>query len=345
MIQSATWSRTRAPGDLKEVWLEIRNKNRAGAFNSLNMQNVLLIDELGDAITISGPGSGFSSVPCRDDRARFGSLAAGDSACIVGRLNVSALAGYLTGPRDFDAELILRNGDSYPVDNSFPATIAPDYEFDRVSIRDLGPTLSRVRSFPLHDIGGFPAGIQGRYLVRSGNVGPLSAYGEVSELSRDSEPGCRSLDSSGCLAHERFLEIDIDLLQTELALPRIVVPSASLIPGSARHLQVWVNDRMELPTASPGRQFFAIVDASDIADESDETNNLICVNCVKTADAASVAGVHVRLPEGVDVDSMFPITVLNAARKLPASFPRLYEIRERIIPDLGHPVIPDVPLP
>jgi hypothetical protein len=55
--------------------------------------------------------------------------------------------------------------------------------------------------------------------------------------------------------------------------------------------------------------------------------------------------VLVRLPQGVDVDRLFPITVLDAARKLPAGFPRLYEIRERIIPDLGHPLTPTVPLP
>lgn len=347
MIQSATWSQARrfSERDFKEVWLEIRNKNRAGAFNTLNIQNVLLIDELGDSIVISGPESRFTNVPCGDDLARFGSLAAGSSACIVGLLNTNRIAGYMTGPRNFDAEITLRNGDSYPVDNIFPATVAPDYEFDRVSIRDLGPTLSRVWSHPLHNIGGFPEGLQGRYLVRSGNVGPLSAYGEVSELSTDSDPSCRTLGSSNCLYHERFIEIDIDLLQTELALPLIIVPSASRIPGSERDLQVWVNDRMELPTASPGRQFFALIDASDIADESDESNNLICVNCVQTADAEFARGVRVRLPEGVDVDSLFPITVRNAARKLPAGFPRLYEIREHIIPDLGHPLIPVVPLP
>jgi hypothetical protein len=102
---------------------------------------------------------------------------------------------------------------------------------------------------------------------------------------------------------------------------------------------------MALPTSSPGRQFFAIIDASDIADEDDETNNLFCVNCVKAADDVFITGMRVRLPEGVDVDSLFPITVRFAARKLPAAFPRLYAISERIIPDLGHPVIPDVAFP
>jgi hypothetical protein len=82
MIQSAKWSRTRAQSDHKEVWLEIRNKNRAGTFNSLDFQNVLLFDELGGGLVISGPAPRFSSVPCREDRATFAFLDPGESACI-----------------------------------------------------------------------------------------------------------------------------------------------------------------------------------------------------------------------------------------------------------------------
>jgi hypothetical protein len=345
MIQSARWSRTRALTNRKELWLEVRNKNRAGAFNSLDFQNVLLIDELGDALSIAGAVPRFSSVPCGDDRIPSSLLEAGASACLFAIVDADMLAGYLTGPRHFVAELDLRDVDGYPADNRFPATVAPDYTYDRVSIRSVVLRTWSASSVALHDIGGFPAGLQGRYLVRSGNVGPLSAYGAVSELPVESALFCRTLDSSDCLSHHRFLQTDIDLLQTELALPRIVVPSASLIPGSDRNLQVWVNEQLELPTSSPGRQFFAIVDASDIADESDETNNLICVNCVKEDEPGARTGVLVRLPQGVDVDRLFPITVLDAARKLPAGFPRLYEIRERIIPDLGHPLTPTVPLP
>lgn len=346
MIRSATWLKARPSENKKAVWIELRNKNTTGTINSLDIQNAFLIDEFGDLITLPlGSGSVFSNVPCGDDIGRFGSLEPGESGCLIGKIDASGVPGYMTGPINFDVEVILRNGDGYPADNTFPATISPDYEIARTSIRNRGPTRASFSARVLHALGGFPAGLQARYLARSGNSGSLSAFGAVSERSRDTDPDCTDLSSSSCAFVLDFLDLTFDLLQTELAVPLIVVPSASLIPGSDRRQQVWADNQLRLPTTSPGRQFFALMDSNDIADEGDETNNLWCVNCVPSADVEFPAGMLVRVPEGVDVDSMFPITVRDAARKLPAAFPRLYEVREIVIPDLGHPVVPDIPGP
>ncbi|MDH3451566.1 MAG: M4 family metallopeptidase [Gammaproteobacteria bacterium] len=339
-VQGGRWYAREISSDQKFLWLEVRNKNLAGSIQPVEILNIVLTDEVGDSIT--GTYGGFLPLPCASDTAAIGALGPGASACMRVRFGAGAISGYLLGPRTVDVELVMRRGDSYPPDNILPIRVLPDYTFERASIRNLDPTVARIRSIIFHQLGGFPAELQGRYLVRSGNVGALSTIAEVFTLGVDSPPNCTRNLSPTCDPGLDFLTADVNLLLKELALPKIVVPTATPVPGSDTALQVWMDAQGRLPTSSPGRQFFALIDSSDAAEEGDETNNLMCVNCVPSEDSV-VTGIIVRLPLGVPVDSLFPVTVRDAARKLPAGYPRLYEVRERLIPDLNGPIVPGLP--
>lgn len=150
---------------------------------------------------------------------------------------------------------------------------------------------------------------------------------------------------SSCLsdADQDFLTLNLAVSDASTGFPLVEVPAATRIPGATAGYQVWADVDGRLPTSDNDVQIFALIDSDDMIDERNESNNLVCINCVPSPSHSP--GVIVRLPLGTEIDDLFPPAYRSAARKLRAGFPRYYYYRDQYIRDLGDPVIPISALP
>lgn len=134
-----------------------------------------------------------------------------------------------------------------------------------------------------------------------------------------------------------------------MEMPRNQISGTSRLPGapsSSAVLQARFNDEGGLPELEGRYQVYLFLDPYDAVQETDETNNLLCVNCRRPGDIYGTP-VVVFLNDEVDTDGMFPEPYRAAAAKLKSPrpfvrFPERFE-RERLS---AYPVVePAIPLP
>lgn len=162
---------------------------------------------------------------------------------------------------------------------------------------------------------GTPAGLTGVYLERSTAHGPL-----VPVTGAPSAEVTLPADSWG---GPSFPSIPLTGDGWSEPPAPILLPAATPYPAypSWTHGRPGVIDfdsQGGLAMLEGVRQIYLLTDATDLAEESVEWNNLLCVNCVREGlrDDAE-AGVLVRLAPKTDTDALFPEPYRAAARRLP----------------------------
>jgi hypothetical protein len=125
--------------------------------------------------------------------------------------------------------------------------------------------------------------------------------------------------------------------------PPVIVSTWELDPSDPdrRRRQFWMDANGGLAELEGQVALFHLVDATDVVDEIDETNNLYCLNC--RTPASDQRGMTVRLRSVTDVDPLFPETYRAAARKLRSDPPRTFFPVFRFIPGLRYFVTPSFP--
>jgi hypothetical protein len=187
-----------------------------------------------------------------------------------------------------------------------------------------------------NSIGSFPVGLEGVYLTRSSARGPLGEIVGAARQTLEMEPTPLALDwqfPRGDLAYREP--------NTTPELEFIDVPTAAEIPGRPGYYQVWFDSLGGLDLLEGREQIYVLIDSGDLADELDETNNLMCLNCLAPGQTPETAGVIVRLPFGVPVGELFPEAYGAAASKLPSLNPRFFDPRVIRQPRLNARIEPE----
>lgn len=234
--------------------------------------------------------------------------------------------------------------DEDPANNWTELTVASDY----YAAGALWQVNDRTRTVAYHGGtnnitgAGHPTGFATVYLERTTANGPLSVMGggvidpeHVFDRSSEEAFGIRSP-----LAYFEFGPNGAPLEIADVVLRATVMPIPT-DPSFRQRRAVWFNDAGGLPELSGQRQIYMLTDASDLSDETDETNNLICVNCRTPGQAASDdRGVTVFLNQNVNTDALFPERFRAAARKLKRFRPVPIPIERRDIPALPYRIRP-----
>jgi hypothetical protein len=134
-------------------------------------------------------------------------------------------------------------------------------------------------------------------------------------------------------------------LGTVLDLPfSVTLENAEPVPGLAGRYQVWFDADGGLETLAQYPQLYALVDPRDVADELNETNNLVCLNCRAPGQSPNDAqGVIVRFRAGTPVSTLFPAEYQKAAAKLPTAHRVAFQPKAYSFPKLGVRMTPPVP--
>jgi len=195
---------------------------------------------------------------------------------------------------------------------------------------DLMPVLLRLTELPggfeyaarIYNNGwtGFAEHLDAVVLVRHTAHGPLTpTFGGDVSLREDGGSPDRTETRQGIeFPAPQFVE---GPLSTELR--PIVIPGTSPIGGPygvEELLQAWFDREGGLAELEGEMQLYLLLDPYDEIEETDETNNLLCVSCRAQGDTSSTA-VIVRLSSEVDTDSLFPEPYRAAAAKLTSHRP------------------------
>jgi len=313
----------------------------SGNMVDLSAFQLTLADEVGDIIELV---PGFTSRSCPTRR-----LSAGDSGCVSGILDSGFIEGYLmTGRRlSFGALPFVASLDTNMSNNFVSVHVAPDYTFGRGQVNEDASSMeTHIIPNSRNSLGGFPEGLSAVILERNTANGPLTILGDEDTIETTTD--------SITMGFPQSLRIPYDD-QGRPTIKDILVTGAFELPGLPDNdYQVWFDESGGLPELDGQRQLYVLLDSNDLINEPNETNNLFCLNCRAPAQREieippggfASRGVLVRLPEGVDVSSMFPENYQDAAAKLPAEYPRLFDIREVIINTLPIAILPeDISLP
>lgn len=338
VLENATINR---PYFARSGWkrIDVELTNAGSGRQLLANYDVVVADELGDSLVPetnnwggvgcngSGPGGSFADP--------------GEGRCFIGGLPGGFVDGYLTGIRRMTVSFEPPGAfaDADPSNNWTRLRVGSDYLPYKALFYDNDvsqQTELRVQS--RNGIGGFPAGLVGVFLTRSTAHGPLSQMaGDASQvLDPAVSPDRSTWDFPLGLVPYAAQDMPEEIEFVEL-------PEATPMPGVSHTYQVWFDAAGGLDALDGVVQYYVLLDASDVADELNETNNLLCLNCHAPGQSAYESGVVVRLPLGTPVEALFPDAYATAAAKLPALNPRIYQFLSVPLPRLDPHVEPTFP--
>jgi hypothetical protein len=299
--------------------------------------DLVIFDSLGSAITPALPATFQESVaPGESITVRTG-VAAG----FMGPFTRSSTAA-------ISVELLplpgYSNNDVDMSNNSASMEVGPDLVPVRLAWSE-GPDLVEV-SGRVTNIGrtGYAENTGAVVLVRDTASGELSVFDGV-DVTLATDGGSPSRADDTGLRGIAFPEVQTVFVHGGREMPRNLISGTSRFAGTSSLyplLQTWFDadgGRVELE----GRfQVYLFVDAYDLVEETDETNNLLCVNCRGSSDIYDLP-VVVRLPNEVDTDAIFPEPFRAAAAKLKSfrpfsRYPERFE-RERFSPHTPGPIV------
>lgn len=321
--------------------LNVEVTNAGSGRQLLFNYDVLVADELGDGLL--AVHNNWIGAGCTSGGSRTGVADPGETRCRITGIPGTLVAGSLTGIRNLTVSF---NPPSPFVDgnlanNWVPLRVGSDYLPYRASIFD--SDAEQQTDFVItsrNRLGGFPAGLVGTFLTRSSSHGPLSELaGNASEvLDADTDPDRSSQDFPTATLPYLAEDTPVDVEIVEL-------PGATAVPGQFETYQVWFDADGGLDALDGITQYYVLLDASDIADELDETNNFLCVNCRAPGQGSFRSGVIVRFPLGTPIEEIFPDEYVAAAAKLPTLNPRVYQFLTVQQPRLNPQIVPEFPEP
>jgi hypothetical protein len=326
------------PNERKAIDLEVTNL--APEFDqNLRSFQVLVSDEIGEIIpgTVPqvlregcGPGSTTISLP------------PGEAKCVRTTIPNGFINGYLTQVRHLTVTLepLVSAADSDRSNNWTRVRAGSDYVPEGINTIDNSAVEKLfLRGRVLNDIGGFPE-LKAVYLSRS------TAWGVLSEIDGDAmDTLTGGLDARLRNTSSRLPSFPSGFLNYPApgippAFELIELAGATEIAGFSDHYQVWFDSDGGLPELEGRLQIYMLVDSSDLAEELDETNNLMCINCVAPGQSPDEPGVIVRLLPDVPVTELFPEAYHAAALQLPAERPIIIDFRTAFVPRLPPRITP-----
>jgi hypothetical protein len=311
--------------------IDVVATNLSAEDSTLRNFDVLVSDELGEVV-VADPEGPFEEA-C-EARVPTNALEPGETKCLRTTIPIGVVEGYLTGIRNLVVELFPRTPqfDGELGNNLQRVRFGSDYTFDWVRFAErLDGDLGVVAR--LHNVvGGFPE-LRSVFLTRSTAHGALVPYTATPEDTSGEQPP--AFDTNAAVT-----VVPAPVPGTLPEIDFIELAGAREIPGRTGRYQIWFDDSGGLAELEGREQIYVLVDSRDDAEETDESNNLMCGNCYAPGqldeDSPTLGnpGVLVRLPLGVSVDAIFPEPYRDAAEGLPSEFPRLFQIAPYALPTL-----------
>lgn len=340
----------------KAVAFEITNLSLVDVFARDTLQ-LQVTDEIGGITALANRGffgdrisKTDISVHCHHYLDNF-LIGPEDTRCGLVDMPVGILDGYMTGIRRFTLEAVVMPpyADLNTRDNRIKLSVGSDYRPLRAFFMPATWDGIEIRGLTNNQTGGFPAGLKGVYLTRSTAHGPLFEIGPAAE---DTLETTIALGKTG----SRVFRIGGDLFfptgwipSIDPKIPPVVelieLPTATRVPGTANTYEIGFDSEGGLAELEGRGQYYMLADSRDMATELDETNNLMCVNCVAPGQDTGFEeyGVIIRLPLDTPVESLFPPQYLDAARKLKTDYRSIYDVLRRFEPSFDYRYEPGFP--
>jgi len=325
---------------VKEIELGFTNKSPVDIIAASQL-SVVLTNEIGET-TAASRVFGFSPESYGSCSGHNPLLEASQTSCLRTEFPEGAFDGYLTQLMQFTLEVFTPGIiDPTPADNLLRIRMASDYQpSPRSGWLEITSTGVEIELNLLNPSGGFPAGLSTVFLTRTSDNGPLVPVSPTAEDTLESETSlaCTSTEFLNCAGAGTPHFPGAVIVGTGFKL--IDLPTARLIPGSRNQYEVWFDSTGGLPSLQNQAQLYLLADSLNFAEESDETNNLMCVNCVAPTQDRLRPGVIVRLRPGTNTSTIFPKDYGDAAAKLPSQRSEIFSTFTVIENNLPY-ILPD----